>query len=112
MASKVHSLGEFEHIDEGSRLKLKTNCWLTISSFNAYEFPFSYTFQHLSSLVSTGTWIAGGNRLEIRLQLLLDGVALQVEDCFSLEEDLGIVLCNAEVDPAHRLTFEPADKAE
>jgi len=97
MSSAVHDLGELEHIYDRQNLKLRTHGSITISSPQLFEFPVSTNFQDLESLVSFNIWVTAGNRLQLLVHICIDDIAISDSDTACVMEDLGIVLCNAEV---------------
>lgn len=97
MSSVVHCLGELEHIYDKHNLKLRTNAYLTLSSPQSSNDAFSTNLQDLDALISSGTWIAGANRLRLHVELLFDDIAISGSSVSQATEDIGIVLCNAEV---------------
>lgn len=97
MPFMVHTLGELEHVYNKSNLKLRTNGSITLSSPQAFEIQFSTNLLDLESLVSSNTWVAGGNRLQIYFYISFDDIRISGSDISDVIEDLGVVLCNAEV---------------
>ncbi len=97
MPSAVHDLGLLEHIYDRQNLKLRTHVSVTISSPRLFEFPCSTNFENLEALVSSSTWVTGGNRLQLLVHLFFDEIAISDSDNARVTEDLGLVLCNAEV---------------
>ena len=93
----VHWLGELEHIFDKYNLKLKTGCWITLSSSQACDYNFPLHIQDLNALVSSGTWITGTNSLRLHVELLLDDIALSGSTVSQATEDIGVRLSNAEV---------------
>ena len=97
----THDLGKLEHIYAKRHLKLTTQAFITLSSLNALQFPFSTVFDHIHCLVSTETWINSGNSFRFRLSLSSDDVIVEGGDMSAHFEELGLVLCNAEVPEHH-----------
>ena len=97
MSSVVHGLGELEHIYTRHNIKLRTNGYITISSPRSSDCAFPSNIQNLDALISSGTWTAGANRLWFHVELLFDDVAVSDTSMSQATEDIGIVLCNAEV---------------
>ena len=94
---RVHELGELEHIFVKYNLKLKTSCCITLSSSQASDYEFPLHIQDLDALISSGTWVAGTNRLRLHVELLFDDIAVSGSSVSQATEDIGVVLCNAEV---------------
>lgn len=97
MPSAQHDLGELEHIYDSQNLKLVTHGFVTISSSQLFEIPLSINFEDLEALVSSSTWVAGGNRLQLLVHVSFDNVMVPDSDTARVTEDLGVVLCNAAV---------------
>ena len=98
MPSVVHRLGELEHIYDRHNLKLKTNGYIALSSTTQYpNHPFYSEFQNLDALISSGTWTAGAKRLWLHVELLFDDISVSGSSISQITEDIGVVLCNAEV---------------
>ena len=97
MPSMVYALGELEHVYNKRNLKLRTNGSITLSSPQAFEIQFFTNLLDLESLVSSNTWVAGGNRLHIYFHIFFDDIGISGSDISDVIEDLGVVLCNAEV---------------
>lgn len=96
MPSVVHCLGELEYIYDKYNLKLRTNGCISLS------FPFSdYTspsnVHELDTLISYGTRIAGTNQLRLHVELRFDDIAVTGSSISQTTEDIGVVLCSAEV---------------
>ncbi len=96
MPSVLLELGELEHIHDSLNLKLRTNVTLSLSLSQLSPFSISGSAD-LETLISTGTWIAGGNRLQIYVRFIFDDI--EILDCgnASIVEEIGVRLCNAEV---------------
>lgn len=94
MPSVVHRLGELEHICDKHNLKLRTNGCIT---FSPPDYAFHSNIQGLDALISSGTWIAGDNRLLLHVELLFDDIAVSGSGVSQVTEDIGVVICNAEV---------------
>ena len=97
MPSVVHRLGELEHVCDRHNLKLKTNGYITLSSTQSSSCLFDSDFQDLDALISSGTWITGANRLWLHIELLFDDISVSGSSMSQITEDIGAVLCNAEV---------------
>lgn len=97
MPSVVHCLGELEHIYDKYNLKLRTNGCITLSSLRSSDYAVCSEVQSLDELISSGTWIAGANRLRLHVELLFDDIAVSGSTMSQATEDIGVVLCNAEV---------------
>ncbi len=97
MPSLVHRLGELEHIYDKHNLKLKTTGCITLSPPQPSDYAFFLDVEDLDTLISSGTWIAGGNRLLLHVELLFDDIAVSGSSVSQATEDIGNVLCNAEV---------------
>ena len=97
MPSVVHDLGELEHIYNKHNLKVGTNGCITLSSPRSSDYPFCSGVQSLDDLISSGTWIAGANRLRLHVELLFYDIAVSGSTVSQATEDIGVVLCNAEV---------------
>ena len=97
MPSVVHRLGELEHIYDRHNLKLKTNGYITLSSTQYFNDSMYSEFQDLDALISSGTWTAGANRLWLHVELLFDDISVSGSSISQATEDIGILLCNAEV---------------
>ena len=109
MPSVIHSLGEFEHIYDRANLKLKTQASTAISSSQLFEFPFSNCFRDLEALVLSSTWVNGGHRFQLLIDISFDGILLLDRDMARVTEDLGTLLCNAEVSLLDELFQELTD---
>ena len=97
MPSVVHGLGELEHIYDKYNLKLKTNGCITVSSPRFLDSAFSFNNQGLDTLIYSGTWTTGVNRLSLHVQLLFDDIGVSGSSLSEATEDIGAILCNAEV---------------
>lgn len=97
MPSTRLDLGKLEHIYDRQNLKLTTDGFMTISSPQLFEFPVSTNFENLEALVSSSTWVAAGNQLHFLVHICFDDVMVLDSDTARVKEDLGAVLCNAEV---------------
>ena len=97
MPSATYNLGELEHVYDRQNLKLTNNGFIRISSPQVFEFPFSLHFRDLETLVSSKVWIAGGNQLQIEIHISFDDIEISGQEYFDVTEELGMVLCNAEV---------------
>ena len=97
MPSVVHGLGELEHIYDKYNLKLKTNGCITLSSSRSLDSAFSFNIQDIDTLMCSGTWIIGVNRLLLHVQLLFDDIGVSGSSVSQATEDIGATLCNAEV---------------
>lgn len=97
MPSTTYTLGELEHVYDRQNLKLTNSCFITVSSSQAHEFPFSVNFQDLDTLVSSKVWVAGGNQLQIGIHISFDDIEISGKEGFDVTEEIGLVLCNAEV---------------
>ena len=97
MPSIVHALGELEHIHNKRNLKLMTSGSITLSSPQASESQSLGRTQDIETLVSSNIWVAGGNRLQIHFRIFFDDVEILGSDNSDVIEDLGTVLCKAEV---------------
>ena len=93
----MHRILEVEHIFHRHNLKLHTNAFVTISSIHCNDPPCQVLPGDLEALLSSGTWIAGGNQLQIYVQLLFDGKLPQALDNGELIEEIGLMICNAKV---------------
>ena len=96
MQSVVHSLGELEHIYDRHNLKLKNNSCITLSLPHSSGSSFS-NVKDLEALISSGTYVTGFNRLWLHVELIFDDIALSGASVSQATEDVGVVLCNAEV---------------
>ena len=94
---RVYELGKLEHIFDKHNLKLNTGCCITLSSSQACNYELPLHIQDLDALISSGTWIAGTNRLRLHVELFFDNIALSDSTVSQAAEDLGVVLCKAEV---------------
>ena len=97
MPSATYTLGKLEHVYDRQNLKLTNIGFITVSSSQALEFPFSVNFRDLETLVSSKVWVAGGNQLQIEIHISFDDIEVSGQEGFDVTEELGIVLCNAEV---------------
>lgn len=100
MSSVVHRLGELEHFYDKHNLKLKTNRCITFSSIQSSDFLFSSHIQDLEaliSLISSGTWTAGANRLLFHVELLFDDISVSGCSVSQVTEEIGVAICKAEV---------------
>ncbi len=97
MSSVTYTLGELEHVYDRQNLKLMNSGFIKISSPQAFEFPFSVNFRDLETLVSSKVWVAGGNQLHIEIHISFNDIGISGQEKFDVTEELGIVLCNAEV---------------
>lgn len=93
----VHCLGELEHIYDKHNLKLRTNGCITLSFPHSYHHAYPSNVQDLDALISSGTWIAGANRLRLHVELLFDDIAVTGSTVSQATEDIGVVLCDAQV---------------
>ena len=96
MPSELYDLGELEHIHNGQNLKLKTNINITLSSSNFATILSSFPLD-LETLISSGVWIAGSNRLLLHIHVLFHDIVISDIAEKSFIEDIGVMLCNAEV---------------
>ena len=92
----IHCLGELEHVYDKHNLKLKTNGCTTLSSPQSSSSASSHV-QDLDALISSGTWIAGANRLWLHVELFFDDIAVSGATVSQAIEDIGVSLCRAEV---------------
>lgn len=94
MPPVVLELGELEHIHISQNLKLRTNVALSLSQVSNIS---TIDSAELETLISTGTRIAGGNRLQIHVQFNFDDI--EISDCgnASIVEEIGVRFSNAEV---------------
>ena len=97
MPSATYTLRELEHVYDRQNLKLMNSGCIKISSSQAFEFPFSVNFRDLETLVSSKIWVAGGNQLPIEIHISFDDIGISGQENYDVTEELGIVLCNAEV---------------
>ena len=97
MPSVVHGLGELEHIYDKYNLKLQTKGCITLSSSPSLDSAFSFNIQDLDTLIYSGTWTTGVNRLLLHVQLLFDDIKVSGSTVSQATEDIAAVLCNAEV---------------
>ena len=97
MPSAEYHLGKLEHVYDRQNLKLANSGFIRISSPQASEFPFSLHFRDLETLVSSKVWIAGGNQLQIEIHISFDDIEISGQGNIDVTEELGLVLCNAEV---------------
>ena len=97
MPSVEHRLGELEHVYDKHNLKLKANGCVTFSSSPSSDYAFSSNVQGLDSLIASGTWVIGANRLGFHVELLFDDIAVSGCSLSQATENIGVVLCNAEV---------------
>ena len=97
MPSVLHGLGELEHIYDKYNLKLKTKSCITLSSSPSLDSAFSFNIQDLDTLICSGTWVSGVNRLLLHVQLLFDDIGVSGSSLSQVTEDIGAILCNAEV---------------
>lgn len=96
MPSELYDLGELEHIHNNQNLKLRTNISITLSSAENLPLLLSNVLD-LETLISSGTWIAGGNRLQFHIKFFFDDIVIPELAGKSFTEDVGVMLCNAEV---------------
>jgi len=94
MPPVVLELGELEHVHSSQNLKLRTNVTLSLSQMSHSSM---FDSADLETLISTGTWIAGGNRLQIRAQFIFDDIEILYCGNASIVEEIGGRVCNAEV---------------
>lgn len=97
MPSVVHCLGELEHIYDKHNLKLRTNGCITLSSPPSSDCASPSNVQDLDALICSGTWTAGANRVQFHVELLFDDLTVSGSSASQATEDIGLVLCNAEV---------------
>lgn len=97
MPCATYTLGELEHVCDRQNLKLTNSGSFKISSPQTFELPFSVNFRDLETLVSSKVWVAGGNQLQIELHISFDDIEISGHKNLDVTEELGIVLCNAEV---------------
>lgn len=97
MSLKEYELSILEHSDPSSKVKLKTHCFITLSSPFKDIFSYSTISQHLDYLISSGVWIARGNGLRLSIQLLNDDFAFEDFDRLALLEGLQNNLSDAKV---------------
>lgn len=97
MPSATYTLGELEHVYDRQNLKLMNSGFIKISSPQVFEFPFAVNFRDLETLVSSKVWVAGGHQLQIEVHISFDDIGISRQETFDVTEELGIVLCNAEV---------------
>jgi hypothetical protein len=97
MPSMVLALGELEHIYNKQNLKLRTNGSISFSSAQAHDIPLIGGPQDLEALVSSGTWVAGGNRLQICFHIFFDDIVVSESNTPDVIEHLGFALCNTGV---------------
>ncbi|KAL2041170.1 hypothetical protein N7G274_006114 [Stereocaulon virgatum] len=97
MPPMVLALGELEHIYDKKNLKLRTNGSISFLSSQAHDLPLIEDPQHLEALVSSGTWVAGGNRLQICFRIFFDDIVVSGSHASDTTEHLGIALSNLEV---------------
>ena len=92
-----YCLGNLEHIYDKYNLKLRTNCCITLSSPPSSDHAFLSNVQDLDALISSGTWIAGAHRLLFHVELHFDDLAVPGYHVSQITEEIGVILCNAEV---------------
>ena len=97
MQSAIYQLGELEHICDKYNLKLKTNGHLTLSPSQSSDYISTSNFPDLEAVIDSGTWTAAANRLRFHFELLFDDIAVSESSLSQATEDIGVVLCNAEV---------------
>ena len=97
MPSATYTLGQLEHVCDRRNLKLTNSGFVRVSSPHAFEFPFSVNFQDLETLVSSKVWVVGGNQLQIEIHISFDDIEIPGHEGFDVTEELGIVLCHAQV---------------
>ena len=97
MPSVEHYLGELEHIYDKHNLKLRTHGCVTLSSPRPFDYALPSNVQDLDALVSLGTYITGSNRLRLLVEVIFDDIAITGSSISQATEDIGVVLCSAEV---------------
>lgn len=97
MASNTYNLDETQHICYNSNFKLKTKCSLKLFSPHGHLFPFSFIFQRLDSIISSGIWVAGGSRLQFSVQVSGTDFSFLHFDQSALADSLIEIICEAEV---------------
>ena len=97
MPSVVHRLGELEHIYDKHNLKLRTHGCITLSSPQSSDCSPTSNIPDLDALISSGIWTAGANLLWLHIGLFFDDIAVSGSSVSQATEDIGLVLCNAEV---------------
>ena len=97
MQSVVNRLGELQHICDKANLKLRTNACITLSFPQSYDHDLSSKVQIIDGLISSGTWANGLNRLRLHCEFSFDDIVVSGSDLSQTTEDIGVVLCNAEV---------------
>lgn len=103
MASHTYNIDETQLICSNSNFKLKTKCSVKLFSPHEHLFPFSFIFQSLDLIISSGIWVAGCSKLEFSVEVSgIDFFSLQV-DQNSLVENLRDIICETEV--AYRPEF-------
>lgn len=103
MASNTYSIDETQVICYKSNFKLKTNCSIKLFSPHGHLFPFSFIFQSLDLIISSGIWVAGCSRLEFSVRVLGINFSFLHIDHGALAESLREMICAAEV--AYRSKF-------
>ena len=93
----MQKLAETEHVFHRHNVKLHTTTYVTFSSTDLHDSPFQAIAHDLGSLISSGTWIAGRNQLQIHLRFLFNGKLSPDLIGTDVIEDLGFMLSNAEV---------------
>ena len=96
MRSDEYSLGELEHIHNNQNLKLRTNVLISLSSCDPVPLCFTHDGD-LETLISSGIWIVGGNRVQTHIQLLFEGLEISDLASENITEDIGLMLSDAEV---------------
>ena len=97
MPSVVHCLGELEYIYDKYNLKLRTKGCVSLSFPRFFDDAFPSNVQDLDALISSGTCIAGSNQLRLHVELKFDDIAVTGSDIPQATEDVGVVICSAEV---------------
>ena len=97
MASHTYNLGETRLVCSNSNFKLKTTCSMKLISPHGHFFPFSFIFQNLDLIISSGVWVAGCNKIELSVQVSgIDFFSSHV-DQNALAESLRNIICETEV---------------
>lgn len=97
MLSVEHYLGELEHIYDKYNLNLRTHGCVTLTSPRSSDYAPPSNVQDLDALISSGIYIAGSNRLRLLVEVIFDDIAPTGLSISQATEDIGVVLCSAEV---------------
>lgn len=102
-----HSLGEQEHIYVTKLLKIRSTTCIALSFVNTLPNLTSLFRHDVKTLSNSGAWIDSGKSFQIHLSVNLEADVFENGYVAKYMDDLGAVLCNAEVIWRYYTDFHP-----